>query len=318
MLSEEKIRPALLLAAGWAKGGERLTFYTHDGKAHVDELVAISVAIALLRSKGAPMDVHIFRLPEESIPKVLNKGEFVIDAGRQFDGIKRIDHHQLSSSEDCSASLLIKAWAPELLEVPYFRSFIQRITIQDNFGLSGVSARLKTGTAFQPFLTFEFMAVRNFVKNPVKEAVRLAEWVYTEVVLGRNDHLNADAWMEVNSHITVTSDGIKYLSARPFTEGVDHGMRGSLVGAMGRKASACSAAVGIYYDEDHRYKWYYRYGPGIALGINFSRCRGLPGVISESIHKNGYLMKVSSDADPEQIIKSSLTVKEEKNEEKES
>ena len=66
---------------------KKLTVVTHNGVFHADEIFAIA-AIAMAH-KGVEIEVIRTRDPKE-----FENGDFVIDVGGKYDGVKFFDHHQ--------------------------------------------------------------------------------------------------------------------------------------------------------------------------------------------------------------------------------
>lgn len=68
---------------------KKITIATHDGNFHTDDVCAVATLIIALSDKN---DIEIIRTRDE---KILEKSDYVIDVGREYNPKKkRFDHHQ--------------------------------------------------------------------------------------------------------------------------------------------------------------------------------------------------------------------------------
>ena len=282
-----------------AKNVPRLTFYTHDGKAHIDELLAISTAVALLRHKGCSFDFMVVRLSPEKIPEVLNPGEFVIDAGGRYDGLYWFDHHQRKREEDpeCALSLLVKAWAPELLDSEDFGALVTRITIQDVKGSAAMKRELCLGKGTSQLMTLEHIATDRFEKQPQVEVKRLAEWVFSEIIPGVHTRTNAMDWVR-NHHSILDIDNLKVIIMEHAPIHMSSKMRKNLTKALGVLATEHNCMVGVYTIFRNTGKGeiitcFYRYVSGYHEGLDFARCLGNPRTLEGGSPSSGHYMRAT-------------------------
>lgn len=111
---------------------------THNGKAHIDEIVAIS----LLSIHFGSLPTRIKRVNHELAAKMVNKGIlskhiFYIDCGMDFNIKHNIyDHHQDDISS--SAKLIFDTFFPEYKDSD-FNSFINTLSLVDNYGPNSLS-----------------------------------------------------------------------------------------------------------------------------------------------------------------------------------
>ena len=299
-ITTNRFRQALDLT----KGVPRLTFYTHDGKAHVDELMAISFAVALLRSRGASFEFIVMRVPPERIPRVLNPGEFAIDAGGAYDGIQRIDHHQLTHDEDadpdCSFSLIVKAWAPGLLCSALFGALVKRISYQDVRGVASLRANGAVKNTSQ-FLVMEFISTAIFAKHPEEEVKRIAEWIYNEVLTDLEWADTAMEWITANT-VVERKDGVLCMVTQSSAVALTPDVRKRLTTVLGVMAAETGAHAGVYtlVAEEARNNCvvtFYRYLKGTRAGMDFNKCRNDPRVAAHTVHTSGHYMQANIPAD---------------------
>jgi hypothetical protein len=299
-ITTDRFKAALRLTAGVP----RLTFYTHDGKAHMDELLAISFAVALLRSRGASFEFIVLRVPPDRIPAVLNPGEFAIDAGGVFDGIQRHDHHQIilepGAFPDCAFSLIVKAWAPGLLCNVMFGALVKRISLQDVKGVSSIwnGSTIKN---MSQFLAMEFVATAVFVKHPEAEVKRVAEWIYNEILTDTDGANKALNWISSNT-VVEEKDGILCMVTQSSAVALEPDVRKRLTAVLGAMAAEKGAHAGVYTLVTEELKnncvvTFYRYIKGTKAGLDFNKCKGDICVVASTVHSSGHYMQANIPAD---------------------
>lgn len=148
--------------------------YTHPAPHHIDEVMAI----AILRQS---FDCQIVETPD--IPDGLfgfePEKDLAVDIGKKYDGVSYFDHHQNDESVkgESSLSLIVKHFAPELMEHEGFRSFVTKKTEQDNNGLSCYSTTSKEDLGVLMFIE------RRILNMPIDESTEfLSEWVIKPVL----------------------------------------------------------------------------------------------------------------------------------------
>jgi len=287
-------------AIEWAKKARRITFITHDGRAHPDETYTIGLALALLRKAGAGFDFTVLRLSQAKLPDVLNYGEFMIDTGKTYDGVCHLDHHQMPPSKhNCSLSLLVDSWAPELLEYSYFRSFVERVAIQDTEGLLAYRAKHKIKNNIKHLLLGEHMLVDHFMFSPKTKVQEIASWLLQNVINLSKDISNLDEWVEEHK-IIETIEGIKimFLTGSPDSENpalVKH-----LFKSLGKHAATDNVMMSVAQpDPKKSFYSFYRYHPEPKY-IDFNLCKGMQAVVNSSIPIAGYSMHANTQ-DKDQI-----------------
>lgn len=109
---------------------------THNGKAHIDEVIACGMI------KAYHMEKTVIVLRVE--PTLTKRDEFpdvehyyYVDKGLEYDGVYKFDHHQddPEMANECAATLVARHLFPDLLTDNVWAPFLERIAYQDNHGL---------------------------------------------------------------------------------------------------------------------------------------------------------------------------------------
>lgn len=160
-----------------------MRIYTHNGKAHADEMYACGLLIlAMAQRRGIPsekMDVEICRLASpDLLPKTeLGKAEFIVDIGGIYDADRnRFDHHQKGLEKDCTATLVARHFFPSFSKNRRWREALERILILDTQGPSGLESAYGIPTIETGKFTFvEEIMVQLFEVKPTYVALFMAQ-----------------------------------------------------------------------------------------------------------------------------------------------
>lgn len=137
---------------------------THGAKAHIDEVIACGLLAFI--NKG---DITVERSNGPFTEDQKKYTDYFVDVGMQYDGIKYFDHHQPEISGECAATLVAKAFVPELLEDSLWSKILQRVNVVDNTGLSPILKNIQGDEPqeqLQSLLGFEWSLVALFEEAP--------------------------------------------------------------------------------------------------------------------------------------------------------
>lgn len=172
---------------------QKSRIFVHGLKAHADEMWACALLIA---SKPEIEFTEIIR-DAKRIGEA-DGDDFILDCGMKYDGKHLFDHHQFESTEDvdCSLSLIAKTFAPWVLSDHKFGKLIERVRVQDNFGVA--EAEKKFGDS-SSWLFAEQVSLELFAKEPMTAARILADgFVKRLAEISEVDELLK--WIPQNSH----------------------------------------------------------------------------------------------------------------------
>ena len=268
---------------------------THDGKAHMDELLA-SALIALHLNEEP---VQIDRIDSQEVAKMVSEGRFsddtyFIDCGMVYDSKRKLyDHHQ---DKDCdSAALLIfNEFFPHLKDSDLHR-YIELVSKVDTRGAMSLDD-FDLISESREYLTFsQGILLRSFSDDPMP--------VLRIFIDGLGDKINfeqlkaeAALWLDIEGHVEmIRVDGLnvlKYLQKPP----------AELVSPL-RSASGPVidkneiAAILSFDDKIPEAKTFYRTDYGHDL-VDFSLSNPKQTIFK---HHGGFLMKFIPSSDDEWI-----------------
>lgn len=188
--------------------------FVHGLKAHADEMWASALLIA---SKPDIEFTEIIR--DANRIGEASENDFILDCGMKFDGIRFFDHHQLESCEtvDCALTLIAKTFAPWVFSDQKFSSLIERVRVQDNFGIPAAEQKFGKSASW---LASEFVLIGLFEKEPLNTAKMLAGGFVARAAEIREIE-EAGKWIESNTRIEFMKGGFKMLvcESSPFKDG---------------------------------------------------------------------------------------------------
>lgn len=192
---------------------QKSRIFVHGLKAHADETWACALLIA---SKPEIEFTEIIRDAKRVTEAADN--DFVLDCGMKYDGERFFDHHQFEGSEDvdCTFTLIAKRFAPWTLSDTKFGPILERVRIQDNFGLQAAEKKFGKSSSW---LASECVMVALFESEPLKIADMLAEG-FRNRLSELNEVKEAEKWIKENSSLEILS-GLKVLviKSSPFKAG---------------------------------------------------------------------------------------------------
>lgn len=258
----------------------------HAGQAHNDDVVAISLALAL---EG---DCKVYRR-DPTTEELEDPTVLVLDVGGRLDAATNCyDHHQLDrdAAPACAASLYLAARHPELLEK--FRRFTKWFSAMEFIDSKGPFAYAKA----QGLSEFPFGLV-GALEAPLKELIEegaqcvddeLAPHLRKLLLAIGNSHIkfvttkaNQMAYLEKEAVIIHIGDlvGVKYDSTE---SGALQQFRDELLKTKGVKLS-----FSVVHDDRGPGSCLYRFNDDPRL--DFSRLEGREGIVFA--HKGGFIAK---------------------------
>ena len=193
---------------------QKSRIFVHGLKAHADETWACGLLIA---SKPEIEFTEIIRDAKRITEAADN--DFVLDCGMKFDGEHFFDHHQFESTEDvdCTLTLIAKRFAPWTLSDTKFGPVIERVRVQDNFGIPAAEKKFGKSSSW---LASECVMVALFESEPLKIANMLAEG-FRNRLRELNEVKEAEKWIKENSSLETFENGLKVLviESSPFKAG---------------------------------------------------------------------------------------------------
>lgn len=184
-----------------------MNIYTHNGKAHSDELYAVAIIKA---THDGPFKVHrVATVPE------LEQDDFVVDIGMKYDGERLFDHHQFDTRmmKHSAATLVADRFAKSLLLHRDWSEVLNRVAAVDIGGPSAMDISMEQA---KPYIKLEWALVSMFERDPDTASDMLASIIRSE--LEEIDRFNqevvkAKEWIEKYSAI----HGIKTIRALEVT-----------------------------------------------------------------------------------------------------
>lgn len=193
---------------------QKSRIFVHGLKAHADE----TWACALLIASNPEIEFTEIIRDAKRIGEA-TENDFVLDCGMKFDGDRFFDHHQFESSEDvdCTLTLIAKRFAPWTLSDTKFGPIIERVRVQDNFGIPAAEKKFGKSSSW---LASESVLVALFESEPLKIANMLAEG-FRNRLRELNEVKKAEKWIKKNSSLEILGNGLKVLviESSPFKAG---------------------------------------------------------------------------------------------------
>ena len=271
-----------------------MRIFTHGWKAHADDMLAC----ALLFLHNEDDAFSITRCGERDLPKVLEEGDFVVDIGGVYDGVNRFDHHQdeESVSGECAATLVAKAFFPELLQDALWGPYFKRVTVQDNQGLRTLEE--KHGK-LPPFLLLEWGVATLFEKDPEGIARMVAA-----ILRDRLDFLKevetAKDWLKDHSAVLPLGTGDRYMVLCIMDDPLALGLSVPAFNAAQAPILNSNDIVAVYSwdprDVERKTRSLFRTKYGEEEGLNFNTSKAAQ---TSFCHKAGFLLNFVPENDLE-------------------
>lgn len=190
------------------------TIITHDGKAHMDELLASGLlALAL---KELPLEV--MRIDAEDAAELVRnrlykKNTWFIDCGLEYNPEEmKFDHHQ-DGDMDSAALLVFDHFFPELrgTELHEYVSLISRVDTKGPRSLDDFE-HISESRTYWSFT--QSLWLRNFEENPI-EIIELFSKGLADRIQFEQDKKEASLWLKTPGNVElVTIENIKVLRYR--------------------------------------------------------------------------------------------------------
>ena len=193
---------------------QKSRIFVHGLKAHADDMWACGLLIA---SNPGIKFTEIIR-DAKRIGEAADN-DFVLDCGMKHDGEHYFDHHQFESTEDvdCALTLVAKRFAPWTLTDTKFGPLIERVRVQDNFGIPAAEKKFGKSSSW---IASECVMVKLFESEPLKIANMLADG-FRNRISENNEVKEAEKWIKENSSLETFENGLKVLviTSSPFKSG---------------------------------------------------------------------------------------------------
>lgn len=193
---------------------QKSRIFVHGLKAHADDMWACGLLIA---SNPGIEFTEIIR--DAKRVGEATENDYILDCGMKFDGEHFFDHHQFESTEDvdCTFTLIAKTFAPWTLNDTKFGPILERVRVQDNFGIPAAENKFGKSSSW---LASECVLVALFESEPLKIADMLAEG-FRNRLRELNEVKEAEKWIKANSSFETLENGLKVLviKSSPFQAG---------------------------------------------------------------------------------------------------
>jgi len=193
---------------------QKSRIFVHGLKAHADDMWACGLLIA------SNPDIEFTEIIRDA--KRIGEAsdnDFVLDCGMKHDGEHYFDHHQFESTKkaDCALTLVAKRFAPWTLTDTKFGPVIERVRVQDNFGIPAAEKKFGKSSSW---VASEFLMVALFEKEPLMVANMLAD-AFRERLSELAEIKKAEKWIEENSSLETFENSLKVLTitSSPFKAG---------------------------------------------------------------------------------------------------
>jgi hypothetical protein len=259
-----------------------MKIYTHGQQAHMDELMGCAILIYKLN----PERISIARkFNSGEVPTELGEDDYVIDICGKYDGKQWFDHHMPEMKGQCSASLIARDLAPELLKDARLGRFIKRIADQDNNG----KQNMKYSYPEDRFMFIEEGLIEIFEKDAVTASKVVAAMIASRM---KTVELNGTAkeWLEKNSHVEEYSNAFKALIIEkdPRFDGVNQRALNRVVAGWQQKNTDVEVCVNwgdrcVAGDE----RVIYITPSGLKRGLNLNNIKGM--FKHKFLHSSGFM-----------------------------
>lgn len=143
------------------------TIVTHDGKAHMDELLASALLALYMESEPD----EIIRMDPREAEKIVSSGKpgknrWFLDCGMALDPSKGLfDHHQ-DRNLDCSALLIFNTFFPHLAETE-LHDYIRLVSKVDTKGIMSLDDFHLVSESSEYYSFSQHILLRTFEENPM-------------------------------------------------------------------------------------------------------------------------------------------------------
>ncbi len=275
---------------------------THSGKAHMDELLAIS--LLAIYKESLPKEIIRVKHDEASvILKENRENHFFIDCGLEYKPLKGyFDHHQ-SKDLDSSAKLVFDQYFKHLKDTNLYE-FTNLVSEVDTKGPNALDDFKLNSPSINYFSFSGSILLKQFEKNPI-EIIELYTKGIKEIIEFEVDKKKAKLWFEESENKEIiTIDGVNVLQYKhPIPADLSRAMK-----SIDKEIVEENNIHVIYgYDkEDNNIRTLYRTPIGDKV-VDFVKAS-----VEETLfcHKGGFLLrfKPATDNEWEKIISQGRTL----------
>ncbi|MBI9108773.1 MAG: MYG1 family protein [Spirochaetales bacterium] len=265
---------------------------THNGKAHMDELLASALLSLYLEEEPESIErmdsqdaANMAR--EENLPD----DTYFIDCGMVYDGRRKLyDHHQ-DRELDSAALLLFNELFPRLIGTD-LHNFIMLVSRVDTKGAMSLNDFNLIGES-RDYLSFSHkILLRTFEKDPIL-ILKIFTAGLEDKIKFETDRAKAVLWLKETGHVEIIKieklNILNYLIKPP--SALVSPLRSAITEVV--EESNISAILS-FDDKQPGVQTFYRTDSGHEL-VDFSRCRPSETIFN---HQGGFLMKfIPEDGD---------------------
>jgi hypothetical protein len=266
---------------------------THNGKAHMDELVAAAL-LCITQDKQPDEVIRMDSREAESFVKDsrMEPGDWVLDCGMVLDPERQLfDHHQ-DGNLDSTALLMFDEFFPELQESRFHES-IRLISRVDTKGLQSLNDFKELDESKSYWSFSQKLLTKGFELDPV-DALRMVSEVIKDSLQFEHMRNKALVWLESPEHTEIVEFGrykvLNYLVLPP--EELTSALRSADKEMVDEHEII---AVASFDDHNVKGKALFRTSHGQDL-LDFTRCHPSQTVFC---HPGGFLLKFISASDGE-------------------
>lgn len=179
---------------------------THNGKAHMDELLGI----ALLAYYKDELPNEIIRIhPEDAASLVkenkFNKDDFFIDCGLELDPERNLFDHHHSKDIGCAALLIFEYFFPQLLETN-LHEYIKLVSLVDTQGPTALDDFKFKSDSLYYFSFSQKIILKEFEKNPLLISKIFLDGLVS-IIEFEKEKEKALNWINSDGNITIEKVG---------------------------------------------------------------------------------------------------------------
>ena len=275
---------------------------THNGKAHMDELLAI----ALLAQYKGSLPSEIIRIHQDESAEILQKEEqdencYFIDCGLQLDPEKLLfDHHQ-SKDLGCAALLVFEHFYPELLG-SNLHEYIKLVSLVDTLGPSTLDDfKYKSETIYY-FSFCQKLLLKQFEQNPILIVSIFVDGLKSMIEFEKEKEI-AFKWIATGGNIKI--EKLKNLNVLIYNKPPPKEISSAIKAVDGDIVDENEIDVVYSYDkDDERIRTLFRTIKGHKnLDLTFAKVND-----TQFCHNSGFLLKFrpENSTEWENILKESI------------
>lgn len=187
------------------------TVITHNGKAHIDEVMGI----ALLVYKLGCLPHEIIRIHPDEAVEWIKRGQlgpktYYIDCGLDFSPEKNIFDHHHSKDLESSAFLVFNHFFKDLSQST-LAEYISILSKVDTQGPKSLNDYSRDSETYIYFSFIQKLLVKQFEKSPM-EVIEIISNGLNDILIFEKEKVTAKKWLELKGNIEIREiEGIRVL-----------------------------------------------------------------------------------------------------------